>query len=144
MKKILLALCACLLAMPLFAANNLVAANDVSVETLDVQLVGKDAANAEVFMELENRGTRPYALVAANSPVAVQTQLHETLRKNNTSEMEQVKSILIEPHSDRVLKVGGFHVMLMGLRQPLKPGDNIPLTLIFADGSSLQITAPVN
>jgi periplasmic copper chaperone A len=144
MKKILLACSAALFSASVLAAGNKpLAADDISVKTPDIKVVTTDATSAEVFMELDNSSTRPCILIAANSPVAVQTQLHETITKHGKSEMDQVKTIVIKPHGDKELKLGGFHVMLMGLKQPLKLGDNVPVTLIFADGSSLQVTAPV-
>jgi copper(I)-binding protein len=41
------------------------------------------------------------------------------------------------------LAPGGLHVMLIGLKQQLQPGDDVPLTLTLDDGSELSLTAPV-
>jgi copper(I)-binding protein len=41
------------------------------------------------------------------------------------------------------LSPGGDHVMLMGLEQPLKPGDEVPISLRFSDGTTRDLTVPV-
>jgi copper(I)-binding protein len=41
------------------------------------------------------------------------------------------------------LEPGGLHVMLIGLKQQLVPDENVPMTLTFEDGSSLQLNIPV-
>ena len=44
---------------------------------------------------------------------------------------------------EAALAPGGNHVMLIGLTQQLKEGQQVDLTLKFSDGSSQQLTAPV-
>jgi copper(I)-binding protein len=145
MKKILVACSAILFSAAVCAADtNSLASDDITVKTPDTAVVITDSTLAQVFMELDNNGTKSHTLIAATSPVAKEVELHETTHKHGKKAgMEQIKDIVIKPHSDEELKMGGFHVMLMGLKQPLKPGDNVPITLIFSDGSSLQVVAPV-
>jgi len=120
-----------------------VAANDISVKNPSIQTMPNGAMAAAVFMELDNKGAKPEFLVAANSPVATQTQLHRMVEQNGVESMRQIDRIAIKPNSDRELQKGGLHVMLMGLKQPLKSGDKVPVTLIFADGSSVAVEAMV-
>ena len=57
--------------------------------------------------------------------------------------MRQVKQIDIPAHGDTVLQPGGLHVMLIGLKGELKPGDNVAVTLVFEDGSKKLVEAQV-
>lgn len=145
MKKVLCSLLLILSSSSLFAAEpqSALAADNIVIKTPEVQVVSTGPSSAEVFMELDNKGTTPIALVAANSPVAVQTQLHTTVHKKGGDTMRQVREIVVKPKGDTELQQGGLHVMLMGLKQSLKQGDAIPVLLVFADGSSMTINATV-
>ncbi len=123
--------------------SNEVAAEMVSVKTPKVEAVAVGDSATQVFMELDNHGQRYHDLVAAYSPAAKQTQLHQTVQIGGKSQMRQVSYIGIQPKHVRDLQQGGFHVMLMGIDKPLTKGQNLPIVLIFEDGSSITIHAPV-
>jgi copper(I)-binding protein len=67
-------------------------------------------------------------LVGVSSPVAA-AELHEMKMENNVMRMRQVPSLDLPKMQDVQLKPGGYHVMLMGLKQQLKAGDTVPITL---------------
>lgn len=97
------------------------------------------------FMRL----TAPAAtkLVAASSPVAAVVEIHEMAMDKDVMRMRAVPELALEAGKTTELKPGGFHVMLMDLKQPLKAGDSVPLTLVFEDASKVRssqtIQAPV-
>ena len=87
-------------------------------------------------------------LVSAASPVAGVVEIHEMSMEGNVMRMRALPNGLPLPAGKLVeLKPGGFHVMLMDLKKPLKAGDQVPLTLVIegSDGKreTLQIQAPV-
>jgi copper(I)-binding protein len=87
-------------------------------------------------------------LVSVSSPVAGVVEVHEMSMEGNVMKMRAVPGGLALPAGKTVeLKPGGYHVMLMDLKRPLKAGDSVPLTLVVeaADGKreTLQIQAPV-
>jgi hypothetical protein len=87
-------------------------------------------------------------LVSASSPVAGVVEIHEMSMDGNTMRMRALPDGLVLPAGQTVeLKPGGFHVMLLDLKQPLKAGDMVPVTLTVeaADGQreTLQVQAPV-
>jgi len=67
-------------------------------------------------------------LVGVSSPVAA-AELHEMKMDNNVMRMRQISSLDLPKMQDVQLKPGGYHVMLMGLKQQLKAGDTVPITL---------------
>ena len=87
-------------------------------------------------------------LVAASSPVAGVAELHEMSMQGDVMRMRALPAGLELPAGKTVtLKPGGFHVMLMDLRQQLKPGDTVAVTLVIEGADKqrelLQIKAQV-
>jgi periplasmic copper chaperone A len=86
-------------------------------------------------------------LVSATSPVAATVEIHEMKMVGNVMKMGAVPGLELPAGQTVELKPGGYHVMMMGLKQPLKGGDSVPLTLTVqgADGKSevLELSVPV-
>ena len=98
------------------------------------------------FMKLTAKeGSR---LVAASSPVAGVTEVHEMAMDNNIMKMRAVPGLDLPAGKAVELKPGGYHVMLMDLKAPLKKDTTIPLTLVFKDArgveSRTELKVPVN
>ncbi|HQC86199.1 MAG TPA: copper chaperone PCu(A)C [Rhodoferax sp.] len=98
------------------------------------------------FMKLTAKeGSR---LVAASSPVAGVTEVHEMVMDNNVMKMRAVSGLDLPAGKAVELKPGGYHVMLMDLNAPLKKDTTIPLTLVFKDAkgveSKTELKVPVN
>jgi copper(I)-binding protein len=74
-------------------------------------------------------------LVAASSPVATSVEVHEMKMEGDIMRMRAVPSVPL-PAGQRVdFKSGGYHLMLLGLKQPVKAGDVVPLTLVVEDAA---------
>ncbi|HSI60718.1 MAG TPA: copper chaperone PCu(A)C [Ideonella sp.] len=86
-------------------------------------------------------------LLSAASPVAGVVEIHEMKMEGEVMKMGAVPAIELPAGKTVALKPGGYHVMLMDLKQQLKPGDTVPLTLVVEgkDGKkdTLEIKAPV-
>jgi hypothetical protein len=87
-------------------------------------------------------------LVSAASPAAGVVEIHEMKMEGTTMRMQALASGLDLPAGKAVeLKPGGYHVMLMDLKKPLKSGDSLDLTLVVEgkDGKKETITvkAPI-
>lgn len=94
------------------------------------------------YMTIETTGG-PDRLVAAASPVAGTVELHTHLHEGGVMKMRQVEAIDVAPGKPAKLETGGLHVMLMDLKQPLKAGETIPLTLTFEKAGKLELEVPV-
>lgn len=84
-------------------------------------------------------------LVGVSSPVGT-AELHEMKMENNVMRMRQIPSLDLPKMQDVQLKPGGYHVMLMGLKQQLKAGDTVPITLKFEQNGKVieqQVNAQV-
>ena len=89
------------------------------------------------FMTLTAKeGTK---LVGAASPVAGVAQVHEMKMDNGVMKMAEVKGGLELPAGKPVeLKPGGFHVMLMDLKEPLAKDSTVPVTLLFKNAKGVE------
>ena len=104
-----------------------------------------DTGMTGAFMSVKNSGTTDLQVVSATSPVSSMMELHETVMDSSGSMKMQEKSggFTIKAGASHEFKPGGDHVMFMGLSAPLKPGTTTVVTLKFADGSTLPVTAEV-
>jgi copper(I)-binding protein len=98
---------------------------------------GQKATGA--FMQLKSADGA--ALVAAESPVAGIVEIHEMRMENNVMQMRAIPKLDLPPGRAVDLKPGGYHVMLMDLKQPLKKGDSVPIKLKFQgrDGKPQEV-----
>ena len=98
---------------------------------------------AGAFMTIKNRGTQTDRLVSASSPVAGLVEIHEMAMDGGMMTMRAVKGIDVRPGTTVELKPGGFHVMLEGLKQPLKQGEKIPVQLTFEKAGTVEVMVNV-
>jgi copper(I)-binding protein len=103
-------------------------------------LTGMTAAG---YLVIVNRGPRPDRLVAASSPVAASVSLHESRMVGSVMTMRPVGSLTIPPRGRVTLGPGGLHLMLEGLRRPLRAGERIPLNLQFAGAGAARANLSV-
>ncbi|HEX5599524.1 MAG TPA: copper chaperone PCu(A)C [Hyphomicrobiaceae bacterium] len=82
-------------------------------------------------------------LVDARSDAAERVELHNHIHENGVMKMRRVESIEVPAGETVTLGPGGYHVMLMGLKQPLKAGEELELTLVFEKAGEINVTASI-
>jgi copper(I)-binding protein len=83
-------------------------------------------------------------LVGISSPVAGVVEVHEMKLEGDIMKMRAVEGGVDLPAGKAVeLKPGGYHVMLMDLKMPLKKDTTIPMTLTFKDAKGVQSTMAI-
>lgn len=97
------------------------------------------------FGTLTNATGRDLQLIGASTPSAGMVELHETMGDGSggMSMQEKEGGFPIPDGGELVLEPGGNHLMLMDLSAPLRPGDEVELTLQCEDGTELVVTATV-
>ena len=84
-------------------------------------------------------------LTSISSPIAALAKVHEMRMESNMMMMRELEAGLPLPAGQAVaLAPGGNHIMLMGVTEPLKTGDTVPLTLTFATAAPVEVTATVD
>lgn len=92
------------------------------------------------FLTLRNTGTEPDRLLAASSPAARTVELHTHMRDGEVMRMREAQGgIAIPPGGTVTLQPGGFHLMLIGLKEALAQGGEVPLTLRFERAGEGQV-----
>ena len=91
--------------------------------------------------------SEPLTLTGVTTPAAGVAEVHEMKLEGDVMKMRAVTGLDLPAGKSVELKPGGWHVMLLDLKAPLKPGTSVPVTLQFKDArgarSSLQMQLPV-
>ena len=96
------------------------------------------------FLTIENSSDEPDRLIGVASPIAGRVEVHEMRMQNGTMIMGPVEGgIEIPPSGTVTLAPGGFHIMFMGLRDPLTEGSRVPVTLRFEKAGELETSLHV-
>lgn len=100
--------------------------------------------SAGAYLTLENKGKSSDKLISITSPAAKSVEIHTMSMDGNVMKMREVPAIELKPDAKVAMKPGdGYHIMLIGIRQPLKVGDKIALTLTFEKSGKAEVSASV-
>jgi periplasmic copper chaperone A len=96
------------------------------------------------YLAIENKGSQPDRLVGGSADVADRVQVHEMAVNNGLMTMRPLeKGLVIEPGKTVKLAPGGYHLMLVDLKRPLKQGDKLPITLEFEKAGHVKLSLEV-
>jgi copper(I)-binding protein len=104
---------------------------------------GMSSGNGAAYMTVVNKGVDTDRLISVESDVADSTELHQTVVQDNVMSMSPVDGLDVPSRGQVELKPGGYHIMLVGLKQDLKLGDMVKLTLVFEKAGKINIEAEV-
>lgn len=97
-----------------------------------------------MFGMVTNDGEESVKITGGSAPDVGMVQVHEFVKDGNTEVMQEVPGGLEVPAGGSVeLKPGSYHVMLMQVSADWKVGDEVPVTLDFSDGSTVEVSAEV-
>lgn len=99
--------------------------------------------NGAVFLTLKNPTDKHIKLVGATSDNADHVELHTHLQEGDIYRMRPIPYIVVNPGSTVSLQPGGLHIMLMGIKNPLKEGDAMSLALSFEGLCDQTFMVPV-
>lgn len=119
-------------------------AGDIYVDHPYARATVPGQTSGGAYITLENRGNGADALIAAQSPAAQSVEVHTMAMTDNVMRMREVSAIDIKPKEKIVMQPGnGYHLMLIGLKAPLKAGDKLPLTLTFQKAGKVETSITV-
>ena len=96
------------------------------------------------FLTIENKGSAPDKLIGASADAAGKVEVHEMTTNDGVMKMRPVEGgLTIDPGKTAKLAPGGYHLMMMGLKAPLKQGDKLPVTLQFEKAGKVAVTLDV-
>ncbi|MEX1057670.1 MAG: copper chaperone PCu(A)C [Natronospirillum sp.] len=95
------------------------------------------------YLDLMNHGDDAVQLVAVESDAVRVIEMHTATQRGDTMGMERLNAITLLPGRETTLRPGGDHLMLIDMTRSPRLGEPLPVTLIFADGSRLEVDAEV-
>jgi copper(I)-binding protein len=95
------------------------------------------------YMTLANHGKAAATLTGVESPVAARVEMHRSSMDGGVMRMARQAQVVVPAGAQVSFAPGGYHLMLIGLKAPLKAGDSVPATLTFAGGGRLKVAFTV-
>ncbi|GJE12811.1 MULTISPECIES: copper chaperone PCu(A)C [Methylobacterium] len=133
----------------LLAAANAAPAAEVAAGTLKIvqpwsRATPNGAQVAGGYVAVTNTGTEPDTLTGATFENAGRAELHSMSMEGGVMKMAPVEGgLVIKPGETVTLKPGGYHLMFLDLRSPLKKGETVKGTLTFAKAGSVPVAFAV-
>lgn len=116
------------------ASYGYAAGNTADIETgggwIRASAPGQDQAGADLSITSRQSAT----LIGASSPACKTVQLHTMTMEGGMMRMREVKAIELPAGKQVNLRDSGYHLMMIGLKAPLKEGETVPLTLSIRPG----------
>ena len=92
-----------------------------------------------VYMSIMNMGKQNDDLLSISTPVATSAMLHESKDENGVMKMEMLDQLEIPAGEAIDIQPGHMHIMLMGLKAPLKIGDHLMLNMVFKVSGNISV-----
>jgi copper(I)-binding protein len=125
-----------------FALESKTVSGGITVDHAWSRATPPNASSAAAYVTLTDPG-QPDILTGASTPVAATAEVHETTNDGGIMKMRPVGPLPLDPGKPVTFAPGGYHIMLTGLKQPLKQGDHFPLTLTFAHAAPVTVQVAV-
>jgi len=144
MEKIFIATCVAFVAFasPLAAAHGYIKGN-IEVRHPWTRATPPGAEVAAGYLEIRNTGKEPDRVIGASTPAAERVELHMTASEKGVMKMREVTSVEAPARKRQVLRPGGTHLMIVGLKKPFVKGQRIPLTLRFERAGDVHVELEV-
>jgi copper(I)-binding protein len=101
------------------------------------------ATVAAAFVEIKADKDTSDRLTGVSSPVAEKAEVHSSSLENGVMKMRRLDALDVKPGETLTLQPMGNHIMLFKLKQPLKEGDHVDLTLTFEKAGPIAVQASV-
>ena len=128
-RSLVMLLTGCLLATSALADN-------IKIENAWVRATAPGQKVAGGFMDLT--ADTDMTLIGGSSPVSREFELHFMRMQDGVMEMRQMQEIKLPKGKTVSLEPGDLHVMFIGLKSQIKPGQKVPMTLIVKDADGKQ------
>lgn len=143
LKQILLAMAFICVGSSLALADE-IKAGDLVITQAWSRATPKGAKIGGAYLTIENKGSTADRLVGGSADAAGKVEIHEMTMTNGVMKMRPVeKGLEIDPGKTVKLSPGGYHMMLMDLKTPLKQGDKLPITLEFEKAGKVTVSFDV-
>jgi periplasmic copper chaperone A len=141
LKQVLLALALAYVGSSVAFADG-ISVGDLVVTQAWSRATPKGAKIGGGYLTIENKGSTTDRLIGGSADVAAKVEIHEMTMSNGVMKMRPLENgLVIEPGKTVKLAPGGYHLMLMDLKSPLKQGDKLPITLEFEKAGKVTVSS---
>jgi periplasmic copper chaperone A len=120
------------------------AASKIEIKGAWVRAIPPASSLTAAYMVIENKGNEDDRLVKVSSIDSDSAEIHATsVNEQGVANMKKVDAIDIPAGKGAELKPGGYHIMLIGLKKPLKVGDEVELNLKFGKAGTINVRSEV-
>ena len=116
---------------------------DIFISKAWVQAMPPSQTTTAAYFTVINNSQKEAVLVSASSDIAATAEIHQMSDMKGMMNMAMVSNIHVPAMGKISLQPGGYHIMLINLKKPVKKGDMVALTLHFQDGTSIIVNAEV-
>lgn len=111
----------------------------VKVEGVFFHELAPNQTTAAAYMRISNQSSKMQVLNYIHSPIAEHIEIHRSSYTDGMMQMRPVKRLSLSPGETKNLEPGGFHLMIFGIYDPIKTGENFDLTLEFESGEVVKV-----
>ena len=123
--------------------GSLARAGELAVVDAWARATPPGAGVAAAYLTIDNAGGGADRLLGASSDAAGRVEVHETRRDGEVMRMRKAEPLDIPAGERVVFGPGGLHVMLMELKEPLRQGETLSLTLRFEHAGEVPVQASI-
>jgi copper(I)-binding protein len=136
-----LAFAGCLISLPATANDYKLGALEIGHPWARPTLPGQTSGGG--YLSVNNQGSRPDRLLGGSTSAAAAVEVHEMRMEGDVMRMRERAALDLPAGKVVTLAPGGLHLMLTGLRSPLKAGDRVPLKLYFERAGEIDVVLHV-
>jgi periplasmic copper chaperone A len=118
-------------------------AGDLRVLSAHAAATAAGAGNAAAYLTVHNVGAAGDRLLRASTPVAASVEFHHSQLDGTIVRMRALPYIDVPVGGSVEMRTGGTHLMLLGLKRPLRAGEQFALHLEFAQAGPVDATVRV-
>ena len=121
-------------------------AGEVEHDTLSITELRSKATvgrNSAAYATIVNHGDTVDRLVAIETDVAKAAELHTHLMEDGVMKMQRIDAIEVHPGAPGILKPGGDHIMLIGMKRKFEAGETMPMTFVFEQAGKIDVLVQV-
>ncbi|GAA6151836.1 copper chaperone PCu(A)C [Pseudoteredinibacter isoporae] len=100
-------------------------------------------STAVAYLELRNDGDKPIRLISVSSPLARSAEFHRHIHEDGMMKMRKLSGIDLGLGKILRFQPGGYHIMLFGVKRPLRVGDTFTMQIETDTGESLDVDVRV-
>jgi copper(I)-binding protein len=116
---------------------------EVIVTDATVRLLPPSVPNTAAYFSIQNSSDTKQTLIGASADFATKAEIHNHILVGDMMRMQQQPEVVVQPGESVQFAPGGLHIMLFGLKQPLREGQSVTFSLQTKEGESINISAKV-